>query len=1029
MKNLLLFTLLLLTTRIMGQSEKPSSPYFMVTSQNTETDALPLKNTKVTVTISGVIADVLVEQTYINEGKQPIEAIYVFPGSTNAAVYGMQMQIGDRIIEAKIEEKEKARNIYTKAKEEGKRASLLEQHRPNVFQMNVANILPEDVISVTLRYTELLIPESGIYQFVYPTVVGPRYINGGEQTNTSYAGMPYQHSGQTPLSSFELSIQLASGVPIDQVSCNTHPIEYDQKTPTLAFISLSPSPDHGNRDFVLSYSLRGQQIQSGLLLYENGKEKYFLCVVQPPKQVELAAIPPREYIFVVDVSGSMNGFPLNVSKKLLTDLIGGLRPNDMFNVLMFSGGSKVMSPASLPATAENIAFANDMLTRLEGGGSTELLPALRQSFGLPRQIEGLSRSIIVVTDGYVGVEPEAFELIRTSLHEANLFAFGIGSSVNRHLIEGMAHVGQGLPAFILNENEAPAAAEKFRQYISNPVFTQISASFEGFDAYDIEPISIPDVLAERPVVLFGKWRGKPAGHIHITGFTGDPSQSASSSMEGFGFPKSEAMPGKKVTLDINVNDAVPNSSFSALKYLWARERLRRLSDYNQLFQTPEQIKEITNLGLDYHMLTAYTSFVAVENIRSRHKQDSLQTVYQPLPMPEGVSDSAVGFSLNISGISGQVRSSFILPYLIILGLIFIAMKCYRWIEGKEIGQQMILLLAIGFTCSCNDRVAEINTHDSTCTSGIKKITFILGTDEDAKNTYYDKATRYFNEQARDGTTIVVTHIRSFQALYNYLATQNAQEGPWEEINLVVHGNRWTGIALPLKDGAEERVTSTSLRDAIEAKSFKPICDGIIDCNTRVNIFGCSLGLDRNFVNCFNEIFINTKGDEAMIFASQYFNMFYTSSSNPDSVGRCEAACYFIPFPIEKTPSDEELVNALLAKYPDANINWSKALQQNYQQQHLAPFKYQFYIPVEWTFLYEDESERPSFKWQDQIRSWVAQQPGISSTLEGMDFSPDDFWWKTQSKKYSSSLFNHQPAMVLKGSTRIYCVLVPITLST
>ena len=232
-----------------------------------------------------------------------------------------------------------------------------------------------------------------------------------------------------------------------------------------------------------------------------------------------AEILGREYIFVVDVSGSMWGYPLDVSKKLIKDLLSGLRPSDLFNVVLFSGGSSVMAAQSVPATPKNIEKGIALIDRQQGGGGTELLPALQTAFGLPQQ-KNYSRTVVIVTDGFVDVEAEAFDLIRNRLGSANVFAFGIGTSVNRHLIEGIATVGMGESFVVTRPEEAPAKAERFRAMIQSPVLTRVNVKFEGFDAYDVEPPHIPDVLSERPVIVFGKYRGKAAGKIIVSGISG-----------------------------------------------------------------------------------------------------------------------------------------------------------------------------------------------------------------------------------------------------------------------------------------------------------------------------------------------------------------------------------------------------------------------------------------------------------------------------------------------------------------------------
>ncbi len=606
-----------------NEEDRTNSPFFVVSAPDSATDRLPLKKTSAEVTISGVIADVTVRQTYCNEGENVLEAIYVFPGSTRAAVYAMSMKIGERTLYAVIMEKEEARETYEEAKEEGKTTSLLEQDRPNVFRMSVANILPGDTIDIEMKYTELLVPQEGIYEFVYPTVVGPRYVSPSEDSaSTAFAGTPFTPAGEAPLYDFSIHVDINSGVSLKELLCPSH------DSVEIALSGNSASCDllsrkEGNRDFILQYRLSGDHMESGLLLYEGAEENFFLAMIQPPAYPTDTDIPPREYVFIMDVSGSMRGFPIDISKTLLENLIGGIRETDRFNVVFFAGGSKVLSETSLPATFENRQLATDMIDSQDGGGGTELMNALNTAMNLPGTAD-FSRSFVIATDGYVTVERQAFDFIRNNLGEANFFPFGIGSSVNRYIIEGMAHVGVTAPVILTDPEEAPAAAERFRQYIQYPVLTNIETSYEGFEVYDVEPVSIPDVLAQRPVIIYGKWRGEPAGTITLTGNSGSEVYRSS----------------------LDVTQYAPSSENSALRYLWARKRIQLLDDYCSVtdgYGNPDSalIREVTELGLKYSLLTQYTSFVAVDST-IRNEGDSITTVTQPLPLPEGVPDEAIG---------------------------------------------------------------------------------------------------------------------------------------------------------------------------------------------------------------------------------------------------------------------------------------------------------------------------------------------------------------------------------------------------
>jgi Ca-activated chloride channel family protein len=603
------------------QEDKTLSPYFFVQG-DPNLDQLPLKDTSVQIDVSGVIADVTVIQTYRNEGSRPINARYVFPASTRAAVYGMRMRIGNQVIVAKIKEREQAKQEFDQAKQEGKSASLLEQNRPNVFSMNLANMMPGEQVEIELRYTELLAPTDGVYEVVFPTVVGPRYsseIDSSTSKQNHSVKTQHFHEGKQPSSKLHISTRISAGVPIQDLNCPSHQVFPQWQNPSVAQVALDDAdPFQGNRDFVMRYRLAGEQIASGLLLYQGQDENFFLYMAQPPARVANDEIPPREYIFVVDVSGSMEGFPLDTSKTLLRDLIGKLRPSDLFNVVLFAGDARTLSPNSLQANQQNISRAIGLLEEQRGGGGTELLAAVKEAMALPRQGH-VSRSIVLVTDGYISGEAGVFDYIRENLNQSNVFAFGIGSSVNRYLIEGVAKAGMGEPFVVSDQGEAPAVAAKFREYIQTPLLTDIQVRSIGFDTYDVHTTHLPDLFALRPVILFGKWRGSPSGTLELQGKTGRGDYIAR----------------------FDVASIQPEESNRALRYLWARSRIAELSDYGSSQTDPERISNITSLGLKYNLLTQYTSFIAVREMIT-NPGGSADDVDQPLPLPVGVSDLAVG---------------------------------------------------------------------------------------------------------------------------------------------------------------------------------------------------------------------------------------------------------------------------------------------------------------------------------------------------------------------------------------------------
>ena len=637
--------------------DKTLSPYFVVENGDPNVERLPLESTQADVHIAGVISDVKVTQTYRNDGDRTISARYVFPASTRAAVHAMKMTVGDRVIVAAIKERGEAKAEYDAAKQAGKTATLLEEDRPNVFTMSVANILPKDRIQVELDYTELLVPTDGVYELVYPTTVLPRYVSEATQAAqvaapsplNQFLATPYQHAGDPPTSTFDIHVTLGAGMPIQAVDSPSHKIATQlAANRQSATVALDPTETAaGNRDFVLRYALAGADLASGLMLYQGSDTSYFLAMVQPPQRPAPDLVPPREYVFIVDVSGSMEGFPLHTAQTLMHDLLARLRPTDRFDVLLFSGSTELFAREPVPADADQIGRAVLFVQNHASAGGTELLPALETASGLPHQA-GMSRSVVVVTDGGIAEEPKVFEHIRAHLGTDNVFSFGIGTSVNRHLMEGIAKAGQGEAFIVERDQDAAGAAAKFERYVDAPVLTHVSATFAGLDVYDVQPSALPDVFASRPVVLFGKYRGAPRGTLTLAGTSGRGAF--------------------HTTLDVAT--AAPSDDNHALEQLWARMKISELSDF---YNDDANQQAVTELGLKYHLLTKFTSFIAVHQ-QIRATSDSTD-VAQPLPLPQGVSDAAVA-----SASAGEMAVGAEPPLwiaLVLVGVVLAAKRSHR----------------------------------------------------------------------------------------------------------------------------------------------------------------------------------------------------------------------------------------------------------------------------------------------------------------------------------------------------------------
>ena len=430
---------------------------------------------------------------------------------------------------------------------------------------------------------------------------------------------PYFLKGENPPGEYSITVNLSTGVPIGEVTCKSHEINVEQEGNSQARITLANPEDYaGNRDFILKYRLTGEEVQSGLVLTGAEEEKYFMLTVQPPQRFTPEEIPPREYLFVLDVSGSMYGYPLETAKDLIRNLVTGLRETDTFNLVLFSDDTTTLSPESLAATSQNVYRAIDLINETEGGGGTSMMPALEEAMGIPLH-EDTARSVVIITDGYISNEQEIFELINGNMDTASFFSFGIGSSVNDYLIKGIAQSGMGESFIVTDSEDAQTSAEHFRTYIEAPLLTGVTIDYEGFDVYDTATTAPSILYAQKPIVLFGKWRGEPKGTITISGKSGNQDYSQ----------------------EISVADVAVNEENEAVRYLWARTKLDQLAGYGSTRNDESVKEEITRLGLDYSMTTPYTSFVAVIDV-VRNSEGISKNVNQALPLPLGVSNLAVG---------------------------------------------------------------------------------------------------------------------------------------------------------------------------------------------------------------------------------------------------------------------------------------------------------------------------------------------------------------------------------------------------
>lgn len=583
---------------------------------------LPLKHTAVSAEIAGYVSTVNVQQRFENPYDSKIEAVYMFPLPEKAAVSEFLMTIGDRTIRGILREKEEAEEIYRAARAGGYTASLLTQHRPNIFEQKVANIEPGKSIDVDIRYFHTLKYEDGWYSFVFPTVVGPRFnpsystdpIPAVPETDTTTPSPAVRYLRPDERSGHDISIAVSidAGVTIEEVR-STHDIVAKRPQPQQATVQLARNSTIPNRDFKVDFRVAGETMKSDLLTWVDPKSQqgYFTMMLYPPEATDVIERRNMEMVFVLDASGSMSGTPMQQAKDAVRAALDQLQPGDTFQIIRFSDNASQFGPDPVLATPENIGNAKHYLNNLHGGGGTHMIEGLRAALDFPHDPERF-RFVSFLTDGYIGNEVQILAEINHRLGDSRIFSFGVGSSVNRYLMERMASVGNGAVAYLGPQDSGYDIMAGFFKRVSHPALTDVKIDWNGMAVSDVYPSKLPDLFVGRPLVVTGTFVGA-ASPVTVAGRAGNAEH--------------------KIVIQ---SDGEATGS-PALAKLWARLRIAELANQQAVLGDPanEYSAAIRDTALRYQLMSDYTSFVAVD---SSHQTagDHGTTVHQAVPVPDGV---------------------------------------------------------------------------------------------------------------------------------------------------------------------------------------------------------------------------------------------------------------------------------------------------------------------------------------------------------------------------------------------------------
>lgn len=591
----------------------------------------PLEHTAITAHVGGMMAVYDVEQTFANPFDDPIEAVYVFPLGDDGAVSGYQIGIGERTITGEIKTKEDARRVYAEAKASGHTAGLVEQNKPNIFTQHIANIAPHERIKIKIRYVELLDYDDGKYTMAIPLTVGPRYLPADRpgRNPVSAQSMSYVDSSRAT-STVSFTADIDAGVPIIGVESPSHDIVATAPAATRSHITLGRTDEIPNRDLVIKYKTAGPQTTIGLLTHKTDNDGYFMLAVQPKAQYRTGDITPREVMLVIDRSGSMDGPPLAQAKAVASAILDTLSDRDSFNIVAFASGVEAMSDTPVRGDRAGKQRGLDYLKILQSGGGTEMEQGVSRMLTTSPGSDRI-RVVYFLTDGFVGNDDVVVGAAKRFLGTNRIFTVGIGSAPNRSLLDRLAGAGRGFASYLTLTESAEKLAKDLVLKSAYPYMTDVQVDWGGLAVEELTPAMIPDVYAGQPLIVTGRYKRPGNAVIKVSATTA----------------------GQRVTIPIQVT-LPPINNFEPVASLWARRKIETLM---AVADEQDVRQPVTELGLRFHLVTEYTSFVAVDRTRVI-SNGKIRVVEQPSVVPEGVNPATTVEDTSYSSSGRSRRSSY-----------------------------------------------------------------------------------------------------------------------------------------------------------------------------------------------------------------------------------------------------------------------------------------------------------------------------------------------------------------------------------
>ncbi len=601
----------------------------------------PVVTTEVRITVGGLLVRARVSQTFRNPNDDWVEGVYVFPLPENAAVDHLKLKLGERVIEGRIKERETARRIYQTAKRQGKKAGLLEGERPNIFTTSIANIGPKEEITIDIEYQQTLHYDQGAFRLRFPMVVGPRYIPGNVRVAKFGAGgwsvgtdrVPDAEKIRAPvlppafgkINPVKLSIELEPGFALSELKSSYHPVAVSEDGSGGYEISLKDGEIPADRDFELVWKPEtGAQPQAGLFTETTKDGRYILVMILPPTAKPTDGKTkglPREVIFVIDVSGSMAGTSIKQAKAALALAIDRLTADDRFNIVGFNDTAFTLFPNPRPADRMTRETAKRFVHWLAAEGGTRMAPAVRLALR-GRPPAGHIRQMVFLTDGAIGNERDLFGIINDRLGDARLFTIGIGSAPNSYFMRKAAEVGRGTFTHIGDVNEVGVRMAALFEKLERPVLTDLAVAWPDAMLAEMWPKRLPDLYGGEPVIFTARVPNATSGAA------ADAAAESQGAIAVTGLIGAARWQG---TLSLGGGKATPGVS-----KLWARDKISGLMNtLHEGGDANDVRRQVVALGLGHHLVTKYTSLIAVDVTPSRPQGEPLKRRKAPHNLPEG----------------------------------------------------------------------------------------------------------------------------------------------------------------------------------------------------------------------------------------------------------------------------------------------------------------------------------------------------------------------------------------------------------